>query len=297
MTGAEKGFLLLGSCLGNPDRKPLTTAQLRGLSQRVRQSDAPIADRDLELADLAALGYGPEQGRRILALLGEDDLLAHYLHRGKRAGCVPITWVSDGYPRQLKNRLGDDRPAVLWVKGDVHLLERPCVSLVGSRDIARFNREFAAEAGRQAALQGYVLVSGNARGADRIAQKACLENGGSVICVVADSLAKQKEQERVLYVSEEDFDAEFSAMRALSRNRVIHALGEKVLVAQCSLGTGGTWDGTVKNLKNRWSPVFCCQDDSEAACQLVSLGAAAISSDALKDLHTLQTNTISFFDQ
>lgn len=297
MTGAEKGFLLLGSCLGNPDRKPLTTAQLRGLSQRVRQSDAPAADRDLELADLAALGYGPEQGRRILALLSEDDLLSHYLHRGKRAGCVPVAWVSDGYPRRLKNRLGDDRPAVLWVKGDVQLLERPCVSLVGSRDIARFNREFAAEAGRQAALQGYVLVSGNARGADRIAQKACLENGGSVICVVADSLAKQKEQERVLYVSEEDFDAEFSAMRALSRNRVIHALGEKVLVAQCSLGAGGTWDGTVKNLKNRWAPVFCCQDDSEAVRQLVSLGAAAISTDELKDLHTLQTNTISLFDQ
>lgn len=257
----------------------------------------PAADRDLELADLASLGYGPEQGRRILALLAEEDLLERYLQRGRRAGCMPITWVSSGYPQRLKNRLGADRPAVLWVKGDVQLLERPCISLVGSRDIAKDNRDFASEAGRQAARQGYVLVSGNARGADRIAQKACLENGGSVICVVADALSKQIVQDRVLYVSEEDFDADFSAMRALSRNRVIHALGEKVLVAQCSLAAGGTWDGTVKNLRNRWSDVFCCQDGSEAVRQLVSLGAAAISTDALNDLHGLQTNTISFFDQ
>ena len=297
MTGAEKGFLLLGSCLGNPERKPLSTAQLRSLSQRARQSEKPVSDRELELADLAALGYGPEQGRRILALLSEEELLEHYLQRGRRAGCQPITWVSSGYPQRLKTRLGADRPAVLWVKGDVQLLGKPCVSLVGSRDIARDNREFAREAGRQAAVQGYVLVSGNARGADRTAQKACLENGGSVICVVADDLSKQKEQERVLYVSEEDFDAVFSAIRALSRNRVIHALGEKVLVAQCTLATGGTWDGTVKNLRNHWSPVFCFDDGSEAERQLVSLGATAIAQDELRDLHALQMNTISFFDQ
>ena len=47
MTGAEMGFLLLSSQLGNPDRKVLTTAQLRVLGQRVRQLQVDDPNRDL----------------------------------------------------------------------------------------------------------------------------------------------------------------------------------------------------------------------------------------------------------
>ena len=75
--------------------------------------------------------------------------------------------------------LGDDAPGCLWAKGNLELLSRPMISLVGSRDIMPRNLEFARELGRQAALQGFVLVSGNARGADRAAQSACLEAGGA----------------------------------------------------------------------------------------------------------------------
>ena len=41
MNAREEGFLLLTSHLGDPDRKPLTTAQLRTLWARVRGMDAP----------------------------------------------------------------------------------------------------------------------------------------------------------------------------------------------------------------------------------------------------------------
>ena len=87
------------------------------------------------------------------------------------------------------------------------------VALVGSRELREENWKFAAEVGRQAALQGYVLVSGNARGADRTAQEACLAAGGKVICVVADDLWKQPLRENILYLSEDDFEEGFSAQR------------------------------------------------------------------------------------
>lgn len=295
MTGAERGFLLLGSQLGNPERKPLTTAQLRTLAARARQTDRPIEDRDLELRDLAALGYGPDAARRILALLSEEELLGDYLRRSRNAGCIALTWVSEGYPSVLRDRLGVESPAVLWVRGDISILQGPKIALVGSRDIRRENKAFAEEAGRQAALQGYTLVSGNARGADRIAQRSCLQHGGKVISVVADQLERQQVHERVLYVSEEDFDAAFSSQRALSRNRVIHALADKVLVAQSSLATGGTWGGTVKNLRSGWSPVFCFRDGSEAAIQLEQLGAELIVPQELNNLDALCTQNPTFF--
>jgi predicted Rossmann fold nucleotide-binding protein DprA/Smf involved in DNA uptake len=169
------------------------------------------------------------------------------------------------------------------------------VALVGSRDIAEPNAEFAAAVGREAARQGYVLVSGNARGADRIAQKACLAAGGKIISVVADELMKQPVTSNVLYLSEEGYDSAFTSVRALSRNRVIHALGEKVFVAQCALGIGGTWSGTVRNLKENWSPVFCFRDESEAVRQLEQLGAHGITAEELRDFSELQAPNLSLF--
>lgn len=294
MNAREEGFLLLSSTLGAAQRKVLTTSQLRTLALRVAAMDRPEVDRDLTPADLAAMGYGPEMAERIAKLMDDTALLQHYLRQGKNAGCVPVTRVSEGYPATLRRRLGLDSPGVLWAKGDLSVLKKPMIALVGSRDIAAPNRKFATQAGQQAARQGYVLVSGNARGADRIAQEACLAEGGQVISIVADELGKQEEKKNVLYLSEGGFDEPFSSVRALSRNRVIHALGEKVLVAQCSLGMGGTWSGTVRNLKEGWSPVFCFRDGSEAAIQLEQLGAGGIDLQDLEKIDQLQPNTTSF---
>ena len=297
MRGPERGFLLLSSSLGNPERHPLTTAQLRTLADWAWQLSVSEPERDLTAADLTGLGYGREMANRILALLSEEDVLEHYLRRGKRAGCVPLTRISESYPLSVRKRLGLDSPGVLWAKGNIGLLSLPKIALVGSRDLNPANRGFAAEVGRQAARQRFALVSGNARGADRTAQEACLAEGGRVICVVADELAKQPERPDVLYLSEEDFDQPFSAQRALSRNRVIHALGEKTLVAQCSYQTGGTWDGTVKNLRFGWSGVFCFRDESPACELLCRLGATPVNQSDLNDLYSLRPENFNFFDQ
>ena len=295
MNPREAGFLLLSSQLGNPERKPLSTAQLRTLADRVGQMAAPVEDRELSVADVMGLGCNREMAQRIVALLEEEALLAHYLRRGQKLGCVPVTRVSEGYPLILRKRLGLDSSGCLWVRGDAALLNTPAISLVGSRELLEPNRRFAEEVGRQAALQGLTLVSGNARGADRTAQDSCLEAGGRVISVVADELYKHPLRENLLYVSEESFDGEFSAQRAISRNRVIHALGRMVFVAQCSLGKGGTWGGTVRNLRYGWSSVGCYRDGSEASIQLEQMGAYLVDETDLQDLGSLPESEITLF--
>ena len=287
MTPAERGFLLLSSHLGEKRRNPLTTAQLRSLADRIRGSQWNGADRELAAADLMVLGYGREMAERIQRLLEEEDVLDYYLRKGQILGCTPVTRVSENYPLHLRKRLGLDSPGVLWARGDLELLCQPMVALVGSRDLLQENWKFAAEVGRQAALQGYVLVSGNARGADRTAQESCLEAGGKVISVVADELWKQPLRENVLYLSETDFEEGFSSQRALSRNRVIHALGIVSFVAQSSLQIGGTWDGTVKNLQNRWSDVYGFDDGSEAMAELSQMGLELIGMKDLTDFYDL----------
>ena len=145
MTGAESGFLLLASQLGNPDRKVLTTAQLRVLGQRVRQLRMDDPERDLAEEDLRDIGYSQEMAGRILALLGEKELLEYYCMRSIKADCTYLSRVSAGYPQELRHKLGDDSPGVLWAKGDLSLLTEPKVALVGSRELLPDNREFARE--------------------------------------------------------------------------------------------------------------------------------------------------------
>ena len=289
------GFLLLTSQLGDPRRKPLTTAQLRVLTQRIRWGQNQGSQEPLNARYLEGLGYPSEEAVRICALMNDDAQLERYLRNGEARGCVPVTRQNPQYPLIVRKRLGLDSPGALWCKGDLNILAQPAIALVGSRDLNRENRAFAREAGRQVAMQGFALVSGNARGADSTAQRACLEAGGQVVCVVADALQNLPQQKNVLYISEEDYDAPFSTLRALRRNRVIHAMGWLTLVAQSSLGKGGTWSGTTQNLRAGWSQVFCLRDGSRAALELEHLGAVLIGPEDLQDFARLSEQGQNLF--
>lgn len=295
LTPAEYGFLLLTSNLGNPDRKPLTVAQFRELINRTGQNRVFDADRNVTVQDFISMGYSVGFAEHIFSLFQEEEQLGWYLAQAQKAGCVPVTRATERYPVILRKRLGADSPGCLWAKGDLSLLDTPAIALVGSRELNPRNQEFAREAGRQAALQGLTLVSGNARGADKTAQDACLKAGGRVISVVADSLASHKPRENMLYLSENGFEEEFSSQRALSRNRCIHALGRIVFVAQAQLHKGGTWDGTMKNLRRGWSPVVCFRDGSEATAELEQLGAYLIGTEDLNDFCALQKTEETLF--
>lgn len=287
MTGPEQGFLLLTSTLGDPDRNPLTVAQFRNLAKRVAESEQEVSVRELEVRDIEKLGYDEAMARRIYGLLSGGNQLREYLRRAEACDCVPITRLNPYYPLSVRKRLGLDSPGVLWAKGDVTLLNRPAVSVIGSRDLLPENRKFAEEAGRKCAEQGYVLVSGNARGTDKVAQDTALEAGGQVISIVADSLQKQPLAQNVLYLSLDEFDAPFSAQRALRRNHVIHTMGSLTIAAQCSFGKGGTWDGILANVKHGWSSMCIFADGSDAAAELQNRGVRGITSQALSDLALL----------
>lgn len=297
MTPREEGFLLLTSHLGDLERKVLTVPQLRVLAKCVQLSELTDKNREVGVGDLMQMGFNRPSAQRIVDLLSETERLQYYLRGGARQDCVPVTRVSEGYPLILRKRLGLDSPGCLWLKGDKSFLETPMIALVGSRDLRPENWRFAQEVGFQAAKQGFALVSGNARGADQTAQEACLQAGGKVICVVADALEQQPVRDNVLYISEDGYDLAFSAQRALSRNRVIHALGYMTFVAQCTNGQGGTWHGTSQNLKHNYSPVYCFDDGSNAARELTQAGAEPVSMEMLKDFSALRPKTENFITQ
>ena len=244
----------------------------------------------------------PEQYKEFAGLsrsgsLSDKDLTEaeRILRRCEQADIRIVTLLDAEYPKMLRTM--PDAPIVLYYKGTLPDADRPAVAVIGSRDLYEGNRHFAEQAGYQIAKQGYVLVSGNARGADKTAQNACLEAGGQVISVVADSMQKQPLTRNVLWLSLDDFDQEFSAQRALRRNHIIHALAQLTIAAQCTLGKGGTWDGICSNLKNAWNPVCIFADGSDAAIELENRGVQTITADDLQNLVTLTCQNPSFIQE
>ena len=242
----------------------LSLAQARELSRRARAAGIGEEDpfRDVTVKDVRRLGYSEYEAGHIVLLLGRERQLDGYLLAAEKAGVTVITRLDNRFPRKLREQLGARCPAALFCRGDLRLLQRPCISVVGSRHLAQPGAQFAAQAGCLAAKEGFTLCSGDAMGADRTAQEACLSNGGSVLIFPATELVYCPVRENVLYAAEGGFELGFSAQRALGRNRFIHAMGEKTLVAQTGFGKGGTWSGSLDNLQHEYSPLFVFDDGS-----------------------------------
>ena len=272
----------------------LSLAQARELSRRARAAGIGEEDpfRDVTVKDVRRLGYSEYEAGHIVSLLSRERQLDGYLLAAEKADVAVITRLDAQFPQRLREQLGARCPAALFCRGDLRLLQRPCISVVGSRHLASPGAQFAAQAGRLAAREGFTLCSGDAMGADRTAQEACLRGGGSVLIFPATELVYCPIRKNTLYVAEGGFELGFSAQRALGRNRFIHAMGEKTLVAQTSFGKGGTWNGSLDNLQHEYSPLFVFDDGSEGARALCARGATPVQ--ALTSLQALTPAQLSF---
>ncbi|WP_439650070.1 DNA-processing protein DprA [Gymnodinialimonas mytili] len=166
------------------------------------------------------------------------------LRAGKRAGARMICLGDPDYPDALAQV--SDAPPVLWVKGHVGLMTRPCVALVGTRNAsslgARMARRLAADLG----AAGYVVVSGLARGIDTLAHKAALPTG--TIAVYAGGIDVTYPTENTdlaaevaaqgLTVSEQPPGLQPQARHFPRRNRIVSGLSQGVIVVEAAARSG-----------------------------------------------------------
>ena len=77
-------------------------------------------------------------------------------------------------------------PSTLFYKGELALLQRPRVSIVGTRKPSNYTRQFTYSLAKALAKRGVCVVSGAAMGVDAIAHTGAGE--GNTIAVVANGL-------------------------------------------------------------------------------------------------------------
>ena len=90
------------------------------------------------------------------------------------------------YPQQLLNLT--DPPPLLWVIGDVRLLQQPCLAIVGSRHASQSGVAHAQAFARALGDAGWTIVSGLAQGIDAAAHRGGLASRASTIAFVGNGL-------------------------------------------------------------------------------------------------------------
>ncbi len=97
-----------------------------------------------------------------------------------------VTLVDPDFPKLLSHII--DPPLALYYRGDVTLLRKPALAIVGSRHASPYAINVAQDLARQLAPAGLTIVSGLARGVDAASHEAALDAGGSTIAVLGTGI-------------------------------------------------------------------------------------------------------------
>lgn len=122
------------------------------------------------LPELAARGGG----KRKMRISSESDADKE-LKEVKKAGAELLIAGDTNYPLHLTHI--PDAPPVLTYLGNIQLLEKTCVAIVGARNASAAGLKTARKLSGGLAERDYCIVSGMARGIDTIAHQAAIEHG------------------------------------------------------------------------------------------------------------------------
>jgi DNA protecting protein DprA len=217
-------------------------------------------------------------------LVGQAFLVEQLAHNN-----IHILSVLDAdYPKLLKTSLKREQtPPVLFYAGDLRILERKTVAVIGSRNAGAESLEFTRAISAFLAEQGANVISGNARGVDRAAYEGATSGDGCTTVVLPHGIRKLSgvqmralqpkiESGNVLLISQFHPDAQWVVSRAMERNKVVTGLAHVVIVAESDI-QGGTWEGANGALKQR-RLLYVRQSDSTLPGnnKLIELGGHAL---------------------
>ncbi len=222
-------------------------------------------------------------------LLAALDSLPNYAFLSERliASGVDCINVMDRhhYPETLKKNLRKNAPVIIYAKGNLALLQRSCVAVVGARKSSEAALAFTEVMVKKAGAQRQVVVSGLAKGVDQKALDTALSFYGQSIIVLPQGIETFNTKAyypkivtgNVLVIS--TFHPKLSSSIALAKHRdkTIHALADEIHAAE-SNDSGETWEGMMDRLKQGRKVYVRLPEKGEenAHQQLIGLGATAV---------------------
>ena len=158
-----------------------------------------------------------------------------------------ITNKDFAYPEKLKQI--PDKPLCLFYRGNIDLLKRKSIAIIGSREYSNYGKQIAVNFAYSLAKLGLTIVSGGARGIDSFATMGAIAAGGSVILVLGNSIEyvyppENKELEEKVIENDGLIISEYMAgtkpckYTFPERNRLISGISDGVLVVEAGRESG-----------------------------------------------------------
>ena len=182
------------------------------------------------------------------AILTFDDQAAvdREMERAEELGATLISPWDERFPDRLREIY--DPPPYLWMRGTLPEVDRPMVTVVGTRRCTDYGRAQAHHFGAELVRRGFTVVSGLAYGIDAAAHKGALDAGGRTIAVLGSGVGRiypqkhtalaERITENGAVLSEYGLDAEPKSHHFPERNRILSGLSLGTLVVE-SYSKGG----------------------------------------------------------
>lgn len=187
-----------------------------------------------------------DKGANLLLDSDNQRRIAQALEWAQQENCHLVCLADSTYPPALLQI--PDPPNLLYVRGNVELLQRPCLAIVGSRNATPQGCQTAEDFAHSLADSGLCIISGLALGIDAAAHRGALQGIAGSLAVIgtgADRIYPARNRELALALAERgaivsEFPLSTPAVAANfpRRNRIISGLAQGVLVVEAAPRSG-----------------------------------------------------------
>jgi len=140
----------------------------------------------------------------------------------------------------------DDAPVAMWMTGQLSVLRRPLISLVGARNASSLGTRMARKLAADLGEAGFTVVSGLARGVDAAAHTGALPTGtvavmagGVDVLYPAENAGLAKDINKTgLRLSDQPMGMQPHARHFVSRNRIVAGMSLATIVIEAAAKSG-----------------------------------------------------------
>lgn len=229
---AKKLIVNVGDALQIFKEKPATLAKINGIGNHVIKH--LFDDENIKLAT------------QELAYIQKNNIAYSY-------------FLEDDYPVHLQNCI--DSPILLFKDGNINLKNKNIISIVGTRNLSSYGRDFCNNLIEELATYNPIIVSGFAYGADICAHKAAIKNNLQTIAVLAhgfEQIYPKVHKKYIHQVNENggfltEFWSEEQPLREnfLKRNRIVAGISKATIIIESAEKGGSLVTADIANSYNR----------------------------------------------
>lgn len=174
----------------------------------------------------------------------ETAMVHREYQRGCELGARLLAIGTAAYPKRLAQIA--DAPPLIWCLGDVGLAARPALAIVGARNASSLGLRMTRTLSGDLSRDGFVIVSGAARGVDKAAHQAALHAGTIAVMAGGVDVPYPREhasllaaiREQGLILSEQPIGLVPQARNFPQRNRLISGMSDALLVIEAAAKSG-----------------------------------------------------------